>query len=54
MTPVKPPAALRFVVEVVFSNAGTVYGIETYAVDAADRAAPTTTPASPITGARRG
>lgn len=38
MTPVKQPAAPRFVVEVVFSNAGAVYGIETYAVDAADRA----------------
>lgn len=38
MTPVKHPATPRFVVEVVFSNAGTVYGTETYAVEAADRA----------------
>lgn len=38
MTPVKHPAAPRFVVEVVFSNAGAVYGIETYPVDAAGRA----------------
>ncbi len=38
MTPVKQPAAPRFVVEVVFSNAGTVYRTETYAVEAAGRA----------------
>ncbi len=38
MTPVKQLAVPRFVVEVVFSNAGAVYGIETYPVDAAGRA----------------
>ncbi|WP_042695969.1 hypothetical protein [Azospirillum sp. B506] len=38
MIPLKQAAPPRFVVEVVFSNAGTVYGIETCAVEAADRA----------------